>query len=61
MGVPRHSPIVAALAETPMLAELKRRARKNWAAGDYGEIARLELCPWASGPSPGWRFAPART
>ncbi len=40
-----HSPIVAALAEEPLLAELKRRARTTWAAGDYAEIARRELWP----------------
>jgi SAM-dependent methyltransferase len=45
MRVPAHSPIVAALAEAPLLAELKRRARKTWAAGDYAEIARRELWP----------------
>ncbi|MGH2935283.1 MAG: class I SAM-dependent methyltransferase [Gaiellaceae bacterium] len=45
MRVPAHSPIVAALAEEPLLAELKRRARKTWAAGDYAEIARRELWP----------------
>ncbi len=47
MGIPRHSPIVAALADEPMLAELKRRARAMWAAGDYAEVARREL--WSLG------------
>jgi SAM-dependent methyltransferase len=41
----RHSPIVAQLSDEPLLAELKRRARASWAAGDYAEIARRELWP----------------
>jgi len=45
MGVPRHSPIVAGLAEEPLRAELRRRARAMWAAGDYPTIARRELWP----------------
>ena len=45
MGVPRHSPIVAGLAEEPLRAELRRRARATWAAGDYPAIARRELWP----------------
>jgi SAM-dependent methyltransferase len=45
MRLPAHSPLVAALAEEPVRAELKRRARKTWAAGDYAEIARRELWP----------------
>ena len=45
MTVPGHSPIVARLAEDPLLHELKRRARTMWAAGDYAEIAARELWP----------------
>jgi SAM-dependent methyltransferase len=45
MRLPAHSPIVASLAEAPLLAELKRRARKAWAAGDYAAIAHRELWP----------------
>lgn len=44
-GLARRSSIVAQLAEEPLLAELKRRARASWAAGDYAEIARRELWP----------------
>jgi SAM-dependent methyltransferase len=45
MSVSRHSPIVAALAQEPLVAELKRRARSTWAAGAYGEVASRELWP----------------
>jgi SAM-dependent methyltransferase len=45
MSLQSHSPIIAALAEEPLLAELKLRARKTWAAGNYAEIARRELWP----------------
>jgi SAM-dependent methyltransferase len=45
MGVPRHSPILAALAQEPVRAELSRRARATWAAGDYAEVAKRELWP----------------
>jgi SAM-dependent methyltransferase len=44
-GVSRRSPVIAQLADEPLLAELKRRARASWAAGDYAEIARRELWP----------------
>ena len=42
---PMRAPVVTELADETLLAELKRRARAGWAAGDYAEIARRELWP----------------